>query len=107
MVLTREKGYVKKGGRSAIARRFFRRYPEFAKALENRPRVYNRELKDIERLESAGKIFVIRPSKALTIGRMSHNGKEIIGTYENGYRDAKNCMESLVSWLGAGSGDIL
>jgi len=107
VVLTREKGYVKKGGRSAIARRFFRRYPEFAKALENRPRVYNRELKDIERLESAGKIFVIRPSKALTIGRMSHNGKEIIGTYENGYRDAKNCMESLVSWLGAGSGDIL
>ncbi len=107
VVLTREKGYVKKESRSAMARRFFRKYPEFAKALENRPKVYNEELKEIERLEAAGKIFVIRPSKALTIGRMSHNGDEIIGTYENGYQDAKGCMESLVSWLETGLEDIL
>lgn len=107
VVLTRQKGYVKKERHSTMARRFFRRYPEFAKALENRPKVYNKELKDIERLELAGKIFVIRPSKALTIGRMSHNGNEIVETYKNGYRDAKNCMEKLVSWLAAGSEDIL
>ena len=106
MVLTRQKGYVKKERHSTMARKFFRRYPEFAKALENRPKVYNKELKDIERLEAAGKIFVIRPSKALTIGRMSHNGNEIVETYKNGYRDAKNCMEKLVSWLAAGSEDI-
>ncbi len=107
VVLTREKGYMKKEGHSAMARRFYRRYPEFAKTLESRPRVYNETIKEIERLEAEGKIFVIRPSKALTIGRMSHDGNEIIGTYETGYQDAKSCLDELISWYASGSGEAV
>lgn len=98
VVLTRQQGYVKKPERSGLAKLFYRRYPEFVKSIENRPRTYNRTIRDIERLEKKGKIFVIRPSKELKIGRMSHDLKEITETYEAGRRDAKKCIKELAAW---------
>lgn len=98
VVLTRQQGYVKKPEKSGFAKLFYRRYPEFVKSIENRPRTYNKTIRDIERLEKKGKIFVIRPSKAPKIGRMSHDLNEITETYEAGRRDAKKCMKKLIAW---------
>lgn len=98
VVLTRQKGYMKKPERPKLAGLFYRSYPEFVKSVENRAYDYNKTLKDIERLEKAGRIFVIRPSEAPKIGRMSHNLKEITETYQAGRRDAGRCVKELISW---------
>jgi len=97
-VLTRERGYIKKPERSGLAKHFYRNYPDFAKAVENRPNVYNRSVKEIMDLEKEGKVFIIQPSKAPKIGRMSHNVEEIIKTYEAGREDAKERLDALIAW---------
>lgn len=98
VVLTRQKGYVKKAERAGIGRLLYRKYPEFVRAMENRPRDYNRSVKDIERLEEKGRIFVIRPQEALNIGRMSHDLGEITEAYEEGRRTAERCLPALRAW---------
>ena len=77
----------------------YRKYPKFVRTLENRPKVYNMSVKYIEKLEREGKIFVIRPSEPLTVGRMSHDEKEITAAYEAGRKAAEACLGSLRSWL--------
>ena len=100
VVLTRPEGYVKKPERRGLARVFYRRYPAFVKALESRPETYNRTVREIGEMERAGEVFVIRPSEALKIGRMSHDREEIVEAYKLGRRDAKKALEALKLWLG-------
>lgn len=97
-VLTRQKGYVKKAERSGLAKRFYRKYPDFVKAVEGRPEAYNRSVREIEELEKDGHVFIIRPSEAPKISRMSHDVKEIVKTYEAGRKDAESRMEELIAW---------
>lgn len=99
VVLTRPMGYRKKPEKRGLARIFYRKYPKFVKTLESRPAVYNKTVEDIEKLEKEGKIFVIRPSKPLEIGRMSHDLKEIIRTYEHGRSDAFECLDAFKKWM--------
>lgn len=98
VVLTRHQGYRKKPEQRGLARIVYRKYPKFVKTLESRSVMYNKTLEDIEKLEKAGTAFVIRPSKPLEIGRMSHDLKEIIRTYELGRSDAFEKLEALRSW---------
>jgi predicted patatin/cPLA2 family phospholipase len=51
-------------------------------------------------MERAGEVFVIRPSEALKIGRMSHDREEIVEAYKLGRRDAKKALGALKLWLG-------
>ncbi len=99
VVLTRPADYRKKPEKKGLARILYRKYPKFVKRLEARPEEYNQSVEDIKRLEADGKIFVIRPSRPLEIGRMSHDVKEIIRTYERGRSDAFECLEEMKAWL--------
>lgn len=99
VILTRPAGYRKKNEKKGLARWIYRKYPKFVKTLESRATEYNKTMDEIERLEKEGKIFVIRPSKALEIGRMSHDVKEIIRTYEHGRSDTFDCLEAMKNWL--------
>lgn len=99
VVLTRPADYRKKEEKRGIARVFYRKYPKFAKTLEDRAKNYNQEVEDVQKLEAEGKIFVVRPSRPLEIGRMSHDVKEIIRTYERGRSDAFECLEAMQKWL--------
>lgn len=98
VILTRPYGYVKKEKNRGMARAYYRKYPEFARAVENRPGAYNRTVHDLLALEKAGNVFVIRPSRPLSIGRMSHSRKEIEEAYKQGRRDSENCIAELIKW---------
>ena len=89
VILTRHKGYKKKPEKAGLEKLFYRRYPEFAKALRNRPWVYNRQLEEIEALKEEGKIFLIRPSEPLSISRTSKDPAEIEAVYQIGMEDGK------------------
>lgn len=99
VVLTRPADYRKKPEKKGLARIFYRKYPKFVKRLATRPEEYNKTVEDIMQLEQEGKLFVIRPKRPLEIGRMSHDVKEIIRTYERGRSDAFDCLEEMKAWL--------
>lgn len=99
VVLTRHKGYVKKSEKMPMAKLYYGKYPNFIKAMEERHNVYNQTVKEIEKLESEGRIFVVRPSEELNIGRMEGNPDKIQAVYDIGVEDAKKQVELLKKWL--------
>lgn len=101
VILTRPADYRKTEGKGRPARLFYGKYPKFVAALENRSRAYNKMVEDIQALEQAGEIFVIRPQSPLEIGRMSHDPEEIGQAYERGRADAEACLEAMQAWLTA------
>ena len=85
VVLTRNKGYRKKNSRMRLSKAFYRRYPELQKALSERNAVYNRIMDLIEKLESEGRIIVIRPEKPVEVGRMEKDTEKLSALYQEGY----------------------
>ncbi len=85
VILTRNKGYRKKVGKSLITRLFYRKYPALQKAIAERNAVYNRTMDLIERLEEEGKIIVIRPVRPVEVGRMEKNTAKLRALYDEGF----------------------
>ena len=99
IVLTRHDGYEKKQEHGLLAKLLYKKYPEFVKALLGLSERYNRTLEYIRELEKNGEVFVIRPSRPLTIGRMEHDPERVRAVYEIGVEDATREMSALKSWL--------
>ena len=99
VVLTRHKGYRKKKEGIGLTKLVYRKYPEFVKAVYKRPDVYNHTLDEIEKWEKEGKIFVIRPSVPLSIGRMEADPKKLKEVYELGRDDALRQIAAMKEWL--------
>lgn len=59
VVLTRPAGYRKKKSSIGPAKWIYRKYPAFVKAMEERYKVYNETMDQIEEMEKSGEIFVI------------------------------------------------
>lgn len=95
VVLTRQKGYVKKPENNMLAKLYYRKYPEFISALNNRYAVYNKTIKYIEEQEKLGNILVLRPSKSIKVGRMEQNPDVIKEMYELGKADANRMLQEI------------
>ena len=77
VVLTRDSEYRKKPENAWMADIVYHKYPKFAEALKNRAVEYNMSIRNIEKLERAGEVFVICPSVPLTIPRICKSAEEI------------------------------
>ena len=95
VVLTRPKGYVKKPENNVLAKLYYKKYPKFISALNNRYAVYNKTIKYIEEQEKLGNILVIRPSKSIKVGRMEQNPDVIQEMYELGKSDANKMIQEI------------
>lgn len=96
VVLTQCGDYRKgKNNLMPLIRRTFKQYPYFVEAMENRHIRYNKTLDDLQQLEKEGKIFIIRPSKPVTISRVEKNKEKLMELYLEGYQDAKDSYEAL------------
>ena len=101
VVLTRDRLYRKKpNGAMRLIRSLYRRYPELVAQMENRHIRYNETLDYIEQEEKEGRIFVIRPSKTVEVGRIEKDKEKLMELYNQGYEDAKKSYEDLKSFLG-------
>ena len=85
VILTRNRGYRKKEGKTRIAKAFYRKYPALQTALMERNIVYNRTMELIESLEDQGKITVIRPIRPVEVGRMEKDTAKLSALYREGY----------------------
>lgn len=103
VVLTREKGYrkplldkwTKKG-----YERYFGPLPRLLKSLEEVPERYNRMQEEIDQLEAAGRIYVIRPDKHVTVQRTEQDKRKLEALYEDGRRLAESQIDELKQYLG-------
>lgn len=99
VVLTQPASYRKKQELSTLAKIVYAKYPAMAQALCSRHVAYNQTTEIIAELERAGDIFVIRPEKALEIGRMEKDPDNVQRVYDIGRADAEKCIERLRCWL--------
>jgi len=99
LILTRDVTYRKKPEMRLLAKLRYRKYPAFVNALRNRHVSYNETVDKILEKEKQGKVFVIRPSEPLNIGRMEKDSANVKRVYDIGYADACKKMEELKKWL--------
>ncbi len=95
VVLTRNKGYRKKGSSMPLAKITYRQYPNLQNVLHQRNAEYNRTMELIERLEDEGKITVIRPVKPIEVGRMEKDTDKLRALYQEGYDIAEELIKSI------------
>ena len=95
VVLTRNRGYRKSEKKAFVPNFIYKLYPRLRVALRNRNNLYNAQLDLVERLESEGKIIVIRPEKPIVVDRMETSTQKLTDLYLEGYACAQKVMEGL------------
>lgn len=101
LILTRNQGYRKKPiskGGAKLYRSAYPKYPNLVKSIIYRPMIYNRTMDLIERLESEGNIFVLRP-QSKTVGRLERNYDTLMSFYQHGYDQMEKEFGRLMEYL--------
>lgn len=109
VVLTRERGYIKKPEKfRSVYKRMYRKYPKLVKALDHRHEKYNETLSIIEALEKDGIAIVIAPKNPLPVGRFEKNPERLKKVWQIGFDDAKHQMADILTFAEkAGSEEVL
>lgn len=99
VVLTRDIHYHKKPMAPWLIKCLCRHYPALAEKLMKRHSVYNQQIEALHHLEEAGKVFVIRPSEPLKIGRLEKNWNNVQAVYDAGLAEGRRQMPALLDYL--------
>ncbi len=100
VVLTQPEGYVKKKDKTMpVMKRLYRNYPEYLRTAEHRYIDYNETIRELKRLEEAGEILIIKPSRDLGISRTEKNKENIKRMYKLGRFDAINMMDRIKAYV--------
>ena len=99
VILTRTLDYRKSKPMTWIAKWFYRRYPHFSDALNQRYAMYNRQVENVIKLAEKGDIFVIRPSVDLKIKRIEKDPNKLQAMYELGMKDMQLQWKNLLDYL--------
>ena len=67
--------------------------------MEERHIHYNETLDELARLEKEGSVFIIRPSKPVTISRLEKNLDKLYALYQEGYQDAQNQYTKMMEFV--------
>ena len=99
VILTRTLDYRKSKPMTWIAKWFYRHYPHFADAVNQRYAMYNRQVENVIKLAEKGDIFVIRPSVDLKIKRIEKDPNKLQAMYELGIKDMQLQWKNLLDYL--------
>lgn len=99
VILTRDLDYRKKAMSPLMIDAGYHKYPEFCRQLKKRHQVYNKSVRMLKNQEEKGKIFVIRPSVPIGIKRIETDPDKLQMVYDEGVKDATDCMERLLAYL--------
>lgn len=99
VVLTRNKGYIKKIMKFAwLFKRSFRNYPALVEALAMRHVKYNQTMKMLEEMEKRNEVLLIRPDEPLVVSRIERKKEKLHNLYVQGYKEAENKRSALVDF---------
>ena len=62
---------------------------------------YNALMDEIDALEEAGKLFVLRPAEPIEIGRFEKNTEKLLDLYNRGRREMRAQLAALQAYLQA------
>lgn len=102
VVPTREHGFRKPFTSRTLAALYlnrYYRYPEFVKTLIDTPRMYDRQMNEIDALQRAGRILVIRPERAVTVSRTEKDIRKLMALYREGYKTCEKMWGTLSRYL--------
>lgn len=100
IILTRPYDYVKKKNSAMfLVKRKYKDYPEFVSLMARRHEEYNKTIEYIKKIENEGKAIVIRPEKALDIGRIEKNPDKLYKAYEEGRKQAELNLEKIKKFV--------
>ena len=100
IILTQPKGYRKKQETSFLMKLFLRRLPKIREAMGHRHEMYNRQMDELDRMETDKTALIIRPPEALRIGHMEKDPEELERVYQMGRKEAGKRLEDVRLWLG-------
>lgn len=100
IVLTRPEGYVKKPDKSIkLLSLAYKKYPGYVESCKRRHERYNQCLEEIERLEKAGEVLVIRPTREVKIGRTEKNKDKLKYMYKLGRYDTFKKLQEIKDFM--------
>lgn len=101
IILTRERSY-RKGVEKAMGyavRKYRRKYPGYSELLRTRHERYNDCIDEINRLEAAGRVYVIAPEDTLGVGRTEKDTDKLLSLYAQGYAIAMQQRPALQAYI--------
>jgi len=102
VVLTQPLNYHKEkisSKKERMIRSKFRKYPKLVETMINRHDNYNATIEKIVDMEKRQEIFVIRPSKKLTINIFDRDKDKMQEIYDIGVNDTKKILKELKAYL--------
>ncbi len=100
VILTQPQGYHKEPNRMMpLLRLWLHRYPHLVELLAHRHAQYNACLDMIERLEREGTVFVIRPSRDVSVPAICKDPQKLKEIYEVGRADALRTLDGLQAFF--------
>lgn len=102
VITTRQHGYRKLPVSRSMGRLYmtrYRKYPNLVKALMNTPRMYAKQMREIDELEKEGRIFVIRPQAPITVSRVEKDVNKLKDLYQCGRAVGEQRLEELKKYL--------
>ena len=77
----------------------YRKYPNFVKTFSNVNREFNKTVAELERKADKGEIFLIAPSKPVTVTRFDGDMDKLGDLYWLGYHDMEARIEELKQFI--------
>ena len=99
VVKTREWEFVRDEAPIKKSRLFYGKYPNFIHAMDTVNAKFNVMTEELKRLHNLGEIFVIAPSKPVTVTRFEKDIEKLGELYWLGYHDAEEQLEALQEYL--------
>lgn len=100
LIATRPTDYRKGPNRMMpLARVRLHRYPNMISAMETRHIRYNETIEYIVEQEKEGRLFVIRPPKAVEVNAVEHSRQKLLDAYRMGRETAKEQMWKLQDFM--------
>ena len=102
LIRTRDRNFRKKSGSITLPQLAYYEYPEIKRALEEEAPRYNLLVERINAMEKSGQLFVIAPSKEVTVSRFETDVEKLGDLYWLGYHDAQAALDALKEYLETG-----
>ena len=99
IILTQPKGYRKKQETTPVMKLLLRQLPKIREAMEHRHEMYNRQMDELDRMETEKTALIIRPPEDLRIGHIEKNPDELERVYRIGRKEAEKRLPEIRQWL--------
>ncbi len=100
VILTQPRDYTKsRNNLMPLLKKVYKKYPELIRAMENRHRMYNGQLKYVRNAEQEGRTYVIAPEEKLPVKRVEHNPDVLREVYRIGRMTGMKHLEAIREFL--------